>query len=123
MVATNLRRKSAHAHTLGRDFELKIPHMCEISQQINFVATNQQTSASTALLRVFPMHVLYHKVHALSKYVMAIHSPLEGVSYACAIPPKIHALSKYVMAVQSPINTVETKVCDIHNETKIVWQY
>ena len=34
LVGTILRRKSAHAHTFGGDFELKIPCMCEFLTQI-----------------------------------------------------------------------------------------
>ena len=34
LVGTNLRRNSTHAHTIGGDFELKIPCMREFSSQI-----------------------------------------------------------------------------------------
>ena len=42
LVGTNLRRKSAHAHTFGGDFEFKI---LRISDR-KFVPTNLQTSVA-----------------------------------------------------------------------------
>ena len=47
LIGTNLRRKSAHAHTFGGDFELKIPRMREFCRK--FVSMNLQTSLPTRI--------------------------------------------------------------------------